>query len=115
LQVVELPDAHPGEGEVRIRIHAAAVNPTDTGLREGNRREQLKDIPPPYIPGMDAAGVIDEIGPNTQTDLQVGDEVMAMVIPHGSHGAYRESLVLLADAVVRKPASATLVEACTLP
>ncbi len=115
LQVVDLPEVHAGEGEVRIRVHAATVNPTDTGLRDGSRAEQLKDIPPPYIPGMDAAGVIDEIGPNTETDLQVGDEVMAMVIPHGSHGAYRESLVLSTNAVVRTPAGTSLVEASTLP
>src|SRR5690606_4787517 len=114
-QVVELPEVHAGEGEVRIRVQAAAVNPTDTGIRDGSRADQLKDVPPPYIPGMDAAGVIDEIGPNTNTALAGGDEAMAMVIPHGAHGAYRESLVLPVECVVRKPAQATLVEACTLP
>ena len=88
LQVLELPDRHAGPGEVRIRVHAATVNPTDTGVRDGSRAEAMKVNPPPYIPGMDAAGVIDEIGPDTQTDLKVGDTVMAMVIPVGSHGAY---------------------------
>lgn len=115
LQVVELPEVHAGPGQVRIRVHAATVNPTDTGLRGGTRAEQYKDLEPPYIPGMDAAGVIDEIGPDTDTDLQVGDPVMAMVIPSGSHGAYRESLVLDADCVVRAPANASLIEASTLP
>ena len=62
LEVVELPDPEAGPGEVRIRVHAAAVNPTDTGLRSGARAAQLKDIPPPYVPGMDAAGVLDQIG-----------------------------------------------------
>ena len=101
LTVVDLPDVHAGQGEVRIRVHAATVNPTDTGIRDGSRAEALKDVPTPYVPGMDAAGVVDEIGLNTVTDLQVGDRVMAMVIPLGSHGAYRESLVLAADSVVR--------------
>ena len=40
---------------------------------------------------------------------------MAMVIPTGSHGAYRESIVLSADSVVRAPAGATHDEAATLP
>jgi hypothetical protein len=40
---------------------------------------------------------------------------MAMVIPEGSHGAYREQIVLDARAVVPAPAGATPVEACTLP
>lgn len=115
LQVVDLPEVHPGAGEVRLRVHAAAVNPTDTFVRNGDRAEALRKDPPPYIPGMDAAGVIDEIGPGTTTDLALGDPVMAMVVPSGSHGAYRQSLVLAADAVARAPAGATHPQACTLP
>src|SRR6187455_611713 len=94
LHVVELPDEHAGAGQIRIRIHAAAVNPTDTGLRDGSRAEMLKNVPTPHVPGMDAAGVVDEIGPDATAPLKVGDAVVAMVIPVGSHGAYRESLVL---------------------
>ncbi|MDE2696667.1 MAG: NADP-dependent oxidoreductase [Chloroflexota bacterium] len=115
LRVVDLPEVHAGAGEVRIRVHAVAVNPTDTMLRNGSRAAALADVPPPYIPGMDLAGVIDEVGPDTDTSLAVGDAVMAMVVPNASHGAYRESIVLAADAVVRAPAGATHVEACTLP
>ncbi|MXZ46735.1 MAG: NADP-dependent oxidoreductase [Chloroflexi bacterium] len=115
LQVVDLPEVHAGAGEVRIRVHAVAVNPTDTMLRNGSRAAALADVPPPYIPGMDLAGVIDEVGPDTGTELAVGDAVMAMVVPNASHGAYRESIVLSADAVVRAPAGASHVEACTLP
>jgi NADPH:quinone reductase-like Zn-dependent oxidoreductase len=115
LQIVDLPEVHAGPGEVRLRVHAATVNPTDTGIRDGSRAERLKAIDPPYIPGMDAAGVIDEVGPDTETALAVGDAVMAMVVPVGDHGAYRESLVLSADAVVRAPAGASHIEASTLP
>jgi NADPH:quinone reductase-like Zn-dependent oxidoreductase len=64
---------------------------------------------------MDAAGVVDEIGPSTSTDLALGDAVMAMVIPSGSHGAYRESIVLSADAVARAPAGSSHAAASTLP
>ncbi|MEX2032117.1 MAG: NADP-dependent oxidoreductase, partial [Dehalococcoidia bacterium] len=32
LQIVDLPEVHAGQGEVRIRVHAATVNPTDVGL-----------------------------------------------------------------------------------
>jgi NADPH:quinone reductase-like Zn-dependent oxidoreductase len=115
LQVVDLPEVHAGPGEVRIRVHAATVNPTDTFVRGGARAEALSKDPPPYIPGMDAAGLIDEVGPGTSTDLVVGDAVMAMVIPTGSHGAYRESIVLAADAVARAPSDSTHAEASTLP
>lgn len=115
LQVVDLPEVHAAAGDVRIRVHASTVNPTDTTLRRGGRADTLRGVAPPYVPGMDVAGVIDEIGPGTQTSLAVGDKVMAMVVPHASHGGYRESIVLAADAVVRAPAGATLVEAATLP
>lgn len=85
---MELPDPEAGPGELGIRVHAAAVNPTDTGLRSGGRAALLKDIPPPYVPGMDAAGILDQIGAGVSTDLQVGDHVMAIVVPHGSRGAF---------------------------
>ncbi len=115
LQIVDLPEVHAGAGEVRVRVHAATVNPTDTGLRTGSRAVSMAQIEPPYIPGMDAAGVIDEVGPDTVTSLAVGDLVMAMVIPGGSHGAYRESIVLAADSVVRAPEGVSHAEASTLP
>jgi NADPH:quinone reductase len=115
LHVIELPDPEAGPGEVRIRVHAAAVNPTDTGLRNGARAAQLKDIPPPYVPGMDAAGVLDQIGPDTPTDLQVGEHVMAIVVPRGSHGAYSEYVVVPVESVARVPAGTSDAEAATLP
>ncbi|WP_256872821.1 NADP-dependent oxidoreductase [Candidatus Entotheonella palauensis] len=115
LEVVDLPEVHAGPGQVRVRIHAAAVNPTDTMARNGSRAEQQKVDPPPYVPGMDAAGIVDEVGDGVSTGVKVGDGVMAMVIPKGSHGAYREQIVLDAQAVVPEPAGASHVEACTLP
>lgn len=115
LEVVDLPEVHAGPGEVRLRVHAAAVNPTDILARNGARAEQQKVDPPPYVPGMDAAGIVDEVGEGVATGVKVGDAVMAMVVPKGSHGAYREQIVLKARSVVPAPAGATYVEACTLP
>lgn len=114
-KVFEIPDPHAGPGQIRIRVRAAAVNPTDTYTRNGARAEMLKKDPPPYVPGMDAAGVVDEIGEGTDTDLRVGDEVMAIVLPSGSHGGYSELLALPARSVVRVPAGASFAEACSLP
>ena len=115
LKIFELADRHAGPGEVRLAVHAAAVNPTDTYTRNGSRHELLKDLAPPYVPGMDVAGIVDEIGPDTRTDLRVGDRAMAIVIPKGQHGGYSDSLVLPADSVTNAPAGAKLVEAATLP
>jgi NADPH:quinone reductase-like Zn-dependent oxidoreductase len=115
LQVVDLPEVHAGPGEIRVRVHAVAVNPTDLSIRSGARAEALRQLAPPYVPGMDAAGVIDEIGPETETDLTIGMSVMAMVVPRGSHGAYRESIVLGADSVARAPEGFSHPEVATLP
>jgi NADPH:quinone reductase len=115
LRVVELPDPEAGPGEVRIRVHAAAVNPTDTGLRSGARAAALKDVPPPYIPGMDVAGVLDQVGPGASTDLQPGARVMAIVVPFGQTGGYAERVVVPAESVTQVPSGATDAEASTLP
>lgn len=115
LRLIDLPESQPGAGQVRVRVHAATVNPTDTLLRNGSRAQALRAVPPPHVPGMDVAGVIDAIGAGTTTDLAIGDAVMAMVDNQGSHGGYRESIVLPADAVAPVPEGVALVQAATLP
>jgi len=115
LQVLDLPELHAGAGQVRVRVHAATVNPTDMAVRDGSRAEQQKVDPPPYIPGMEVAGIIDEVGEGVPDRLNPGDAVMAIVVPKGSHGAYREQIVLDHRSVARAPAGKTHAEAATLP
>jgi NADPH:quinone reductase len=114
LQVIDLPEAHVGAGQVLIRNHAATVNPTDLSARNGSRQEQQKADPPPYVPGMEVGGVVDEIGLGV-TGLKVGDAVLAIVVPKGSHGAYREQIVLDARSVVLAPKGKSHAEAASLP
>ncbi len=115
LRVFELPEPLPGPGEVRVRVHAATVNPTDTVLRSGGRADRLKDVPPPHVPGMEVAGVLEEVGEGAETDLAVGEHVMAIVLPSGPRGAYAERVVVPVESVVRVPAGTSDVEAATLP
>ena len=113
LNVVELDEPHAGPGEVRIKVAAAAVNPTDTGLRAGLYGIAVSESAP-AIPGMDAAGVIDEVGEGS--DWPLGEQVMAVVSPRGPRGgAYAEYIVVPAQSVARIPAGADLVAASTLP
>lgn len=84
LQVVDLPEVHAGPGQVRICVHAAAVNPTDVLVRSGAHAEQQKAYPPPYVPGMDAAGIVDQVGSGVSDRLKVGDAVMAIVVPRAA-------------------------------
>jgi NADPH:quinone reductase-like Zn-dependent oxidoreductase len=64
---------------------------------------------------MDAAGVLDDIGDHVETDLRVGDHVMAIVLPSSSHGAYSEQIVVPAESVARVPAGVSDAEGSTLP
>ncbi len=115
LRIFELPDRKAGPGEVRLAVRAAAISPTDTFTRIGARHEMMKHLDPPYVSGMDVAGIIDEIGLDTDTELRLGDEVMGIVVPIGQHGGYSDQLVLSARSVARIPAGTTLAEASTLP
>lgn len=115
LRVMDLPDPVPGHGEIRIRVHAAAVNPTDTMLRVGAARDWFRGRPGPYVPGMDAAGVVDLIGPDIDTDLRPGDPVVAIVHAYGPRGgAYAELVVAPAESVVPMPSGADFPAASTL-
>jgi NADPH:quinone reductase-like Zn-dependent oxidoreductase len=116
LQVLDLPVPEPESGEVRIRVHAAAINPTDTVLRSGSQRQRLEGRPGPYVPGMDAAGVVDAIGPDTDTTLRPGDPVVAIVRPYGPRGgAYADFIVVPAQSAVPIPDGADFPAAATLP
>ena len=115
LEILDLPEVHAGPGEVRIRNYAATVNPTDIMARTGLQSARQEGIAPPYVPGMEAAGIVDEVGDGVTTGVKIGDSVLALVIPRGDHGAYREQIVLNALSVVPVPAGKSLAEACTLP
>ena len=115
LKVVDLPEPQPAPGEVRIRVHAATVNPADITFRTGGRAAQLAEWPAPYIPGMDVAGIIDKLGEGTDGRLAVGDSVIAYVNPLGPHGgAYAEKVVVEDASVVHAPSGASFAEAATL-
>lgn len=115
LKVFDVPSPEPGPGQVRIRVHAATVNPTDTLFRAGAQAGNLRKTEPPFIPGMDAAGVIDAIGPQNDGRLSVGDRVVALVLPGGSRGgAYAEQVVVPAFSVVRAPKDVDFPAASTL-
>src|SRR5258707_508004 len=82
LTVIDRSVREPGPGEVRIAGRAAAVNPTDIGLRTFGGGDEL---PPPWTPGMDAAGEVDAVGAGIDR-LAVGDSVMAAVQPRRPEG-----------------------------
>jgi len=113
LRIVERPVPEPGDGEVRIRVAAATVNPTDTVLRSG-RHGPPDGLEPPYVPGMELAGTIDVAFAGS--GFRPGDRVMAIVSPRTARGGAQAELVVApADSVVAVPDEISLIEAATLP
>ena len=116
LEVIDVSEVNAGYKEVRIKNFASAVNPTDIVARSGMIAKFRKDDPVfPSVPGMDVAGIVDQIGEAVSADIKIGDRVMGMVIPNGNHGAYREQLILNQSAVVLAPKNSSHEEASTLP
>ncbi|WP_326562724.1 NADP-dependent oxidoreductase [Micromonospora sp. NBC_01796] len=116
LRVVELPRPEAGPGQIGIRVHAAGVTPGDVLLRSGRIAALMRGVRQPYLPGQEVAGVVDQIGADTATDLRIGDRVMAMVVPiRPDGGGYAEHVVLDANWVGRAPAGTSHAEAATVP
>jgi NADPH:quinone reductase-like Zn-dependent oxidoreductase len=86
LEIAELPDPHPGPGQVRVAVRAAGINPTDWKLRSGMMDGEL-----PQTTGREVAGVVDELGEGV-TDVAVGDRVFGF----SADGAGAAELALLA-------------------
>ncbi|WP_461169905.1 NADPH:quinone reductase [Arthrobacter sp. Z1-15] len=97
LNLVDREVAAPGPGEVRVRIVASGVNPTDWKARAGGAPF------PEVVPNQDGAGVVDAVGDGV-THPQVGERVWVYLAAHGRPtGTAQEFAVLPADRVVPLP------------
>jgi NADPH:quinone reductase len=111
IEFVERTVRAPAAGEVRIEVKAAAVNPTDILLRDPGYGNLTSNI----VPGMDAAGFIESVGPGVSR-LHAGEKVMAAVMPlRPEGGAQAQHIVVPAASVVPIPEGVSLAEASTLP
>lgn len=107
LRVDEVATPSPGPDEVRIRVQAAGLNYTDLLQREG----RLPGAPPPFIPGVEVAGVVDAVG-SAVGGLTPGARVVA-VLP--GQGAFAEYAVAPANAVTTIPDGLRFEQAVALP
>lgn len=76
LEVAQAPDVHPAAGQVRVLVRASSVNPMDWKIRAGYLSGGKPLDSTGYL-GLDAAGVVDEVGEGV-TDVQVGDDVFGL-------------------------------------
>lgn len=95
LEVVEMDDPTPGEGEVLIEVKAVGVTFPDTLMLED--KYQFK-VELPYIPGGEVAGVISAVGAGV-TDRAVGERVVASTTSAGQgfSGGFAELAVARAS------------------
>lgn len=94
LHLAEVAEPHAGPGQIRIAVRAVGVTPADWYLRSGMLSDMMP-LPLPHTPGVDAAGVVDEVGEGV-TGVEPGDAVLGLVDVAGLGGAAAEYAVLAA-------------------
>jgi NADPH:quinone reductase len=111
LRMADLPDPVPGEGEVLVRVRAAGVNPVEAYVRTGTyaRTPAL-----PYVPGSDAAGLVDALGPGV-SGLAPGDRVyVAGTLARRCTGTYAELVACDREHVHALPESLSFAQGAAL-
>ena len=104
LEVVDLPDPHPGPGEVRIAVRAAGVNASDWKKRQGLMDQEL-----PQTLGYEAAGIVDELGEGV-AQVAIGDRMFGF----STDGASQAELAVLSS-YAPVPPSLDFAAAAALP
>jgi len=115
-EVLKYEDAlrpEPAEGEVLVKVHAAAVNPVDWKIRAGYMRS-FRDYPMPFILGWDFSGTIEEVGRGVAPAWKAGDEVYSRP-DIGRNGAYADYIAVRASEIQRKPKSLDHVHSAAIP
>lgn len=108
----EVSVGKPGPDDVRLRHTAIGLDFIDVYHRTG-----LYPVPTPFIPGLEAAGIIEEVGANV-TEIKVGDRVC---YPAGPLGSYSQARIMPASRLVKTPdyltdddAAAIMLKGCTV-
>jgi NADPH:quinone reductase-like Zn-dependent oxidoreductase len=108
LVLEQVPRPEPQKDQVLIRVKAAGVNPVDWKMRAGLYK-QFMPLSFPWIPGVEATGTIEAVGPD-MTTFQKGQDVYGIVT-----GGYAEYALASAQDIQLKPQSLSFDEAATVP
>jgi NADPH:quinone reductase-like Zn-dependent oxidoreductase len=113
LSVQQVPRPEPLPTEVRVKVHAAGINPVDWKTRAGAGMAGVLGEPP-FILGWDVSGVVEKVGFGVTT-LQEGDEVYGMPWFPRAAGGYAEYVTAPARQFARKPSSISHEQAAAVP
>lgn len=105
LHLAEVPKPEPQAGQVLVKIVASGVNYIDVYFRNGHYKAPHL----PFTPGMEAAGIVESVGPGV-TAFKPGDHV---AYP-SALGAYAEYAVVPDEKLAHVPAGVSLRDAATL-
>ncbi len=103
---VRMPE--PGEGQIRIKVNAAGVGPTDLDMRAGYLKDEFP-LPPDAVLGFEAAGTVDAVGPGV-TGTSTGDAVTTLLFSLGGYAEYA-----VASIWTHKPDTVSWIDAAALP
>lgn len=107
-----MPKPKAGPGEILVRVHAASVNPVDAKVRQSG---SWAGIAFPAIPGYDASGTVEAVGPGAE-GFETGDAVYYTAEIFGnSRGSYAEYNVVAAAIAARKPQGIGHEQAASVP
>jgi NADPH:quinone reductase-like Zn-dependent oxidoreductase len=104
--------AEPRKGEVLVRVRAAAANPLDWKIRNGEMKMMVGRSFPRGL-GHDFAGVVEKVGEDV-TRFRAGDEVFGTVSMKAA-GAFAEAVVANVEQIAKKPANVSFEQAAALP
>lgn len=134
LRLEQIPVPEPDRGEVRVKVHACALNWLDVGIRQGPK---FGEIPLPLIGGGDIAGTVDAVGVGVDSTI-IGDEVLVyplvtcgecefcrrgepttcpqhQIIGEHIDGGMAEYTIVPAANLMPKPSNLSFIEAAALP
>ena len=108
LKWAQVPLTEPGQGQIRIKVKAAGISPTDLALRAGYLKDAIP-LPPNAVLGYEAAGTVDAVGSGV-TGTSIGDAVSALLFSIGGYAEYA-----IASIWTRKPDTVSWIDAAALP
>ena len=108
LELCDVPDLHPGPGQIVVRLSAAGVNPVETYIRSG-AYAKLPALP--WTPGSDGAGVVEKVGAGSEGKFRPSQRVW---VAGSTSGTYAEAAVCDAGQVFPLPDHVTFEQGAAL-
>src|SRR6266550_7992144 len=110
----DVPEPEPAEGQVRVRVAAASLNPFDNAVLQGYLKDRMEHRFP-LIPASDFSGTVDALGSGVR-GLAVGDPVFGVTGKMFlGEGTLAEKTTASSGTVARRPTSINNVDAAALP